>query len=75
MFLHSANLPTWLDINVDRGKTNDSPKSASDTLKALGSVCDLLESPTISPSTLFYLAQLREVLENEVEELEREAAA
>ena len=51
------------------------PNRLSDTLKALGSVCDLLESPTISPSTLFYLAQLREVLENEVEELEREAAA
>ena len=51
------------------------PNRLSDTLKALGSVCDLLESPTISPSTLFYLAQLREVLENEVEELESEAAA
>jgi len=51
------------------------PNQLSDTLKALDSVCDLLESPTISPSTLFYLAQLREVLENEVEELEREAAA
>ena len=51
------------------------PNRLSEALEALGSVCDLLESPTISPSTLFYLAQLREVLENEVEELVREAAA
>ena len=51
------------------------PDRLSDTLRALNSVCDLLENPVISPSTLFYLAQLREVLENEVEELEREAAA
>jgi hypothetical protein len=51
------------------------PNRLSDTLKALNSVCDLLESPIISPSTLFYLVQLREVLQNEVEELERKAAA
>jgi len=48
------------------------PNRLSEALEALGSVCDLLESPLASPSTLFYLAQLREVLQNEVEQLQEE---
>ena len=70
-----ANLTSWSDINVDRGNQMPPPNRLSEALKTLGSVCDLLENSTISPSTLFYLVQLREVLQNEVEELERKAAA
>ena len=48
------------------------PNRLSYALQELVFVCDLLESPVISPDTLFYLAQLREVLGNEVEQLEKE---
>lgn len=45
----------------------------AETKKTLASVCDLMESPVISPSTLFYFAQLRESLLREVEQLETNA--
>jgi len=46
------------------------PDRLSEALKALCSVCDLPKDSALSPSTLFYLAQIREVLQHEVEQLE-----
>lgn len=44
-----------------------------ENLKAYDTVCELSKSPVLSPGTQFYLAQLREVLRNEIAELQREA--
>jgi len=49
------------------------PDRLTEIKKTLASVCDLMESPVISPSTLFYFAQLRETLLREVEQLENNA--
>jgi hypothetical protein len=48
------------------------PDRLPETRRALASVCELMESPVISPGTLFYLAQLRETLLRELEHLEME---
>jgi hypothetical protein len=49
------------------------PDRLTETLKALSSVCDPHKDSPFSPSTLFYLAQIREVLQHEVEQLENAA--
>ena len=61
-----------LGIEVDlEGSKMTPPDRLADTLKAISAVCDLTKSPVISPNALFYLAQLRESLEREVERLEQ----
>ncbi len=44
----------------------------AESQKAYDAVCELLKSPVLSKGNLFYLAQLREVLGNEISELRKE---
>ena len=41
-------------------------------LKAHKAICDLVQSPAISDETRFYLAQLREELNAEITDLEKQ---
>lgn len=44
----------------------------SEAVRAREAVCELMKSAVLSPSTKFYLAQLRQVLETEIDALKKQ---
>lgn len=55
-----------------RGKSMTRPSRLEKALKAYKAVCDLVQNPVISDETRMYLAQLREALDAEINDLENQ---